>query len=163
MDIATIYRYLFACMLLWTFSMSAKAFNEIDAIVIWTKDRKSMSFLLEDSPKVSITEADIVVKSKQVEVYYPITDYLKFAFEKNHNGSNVESVFHSDRIYIQFTAKLAEIFNLTPNETISIYSINGVKEMSSKADSEGKISIPNLSSGIHILKANNTNFKFMIK
>ena len=137
--------------------------KEIDAIVIWTKDGKSLSILFEGSPKVSKTPTDIVVKSKQVEVYYPLTDYLKFTFEKLNDDSKVETIFQDNRINFHFSANRVEISNLTPNEIVSVYSVNGMKEFSSKVNSDGKISIFNLSVGIHILKANNTNFKLLIK
>lgn len=137
--------------------------KEINAVVIWMKDGKSMSILLEDSPKVFRTGTDIVVKSERVEVHYPLTDYLKFTFEQKHDGSNVEPVIQGNRIYIQFSANRADISNLTPYEIVSVYSVNGMMELSSKAGPDGRISIPNLPGGIHILKANHTNIKFVIR
>ena len=182
MDKTTFYSFLFAFSLLWTFGtnahcacmgmvsssscLSAEQENtskEINAVVIWMKDGKSMSILLEDSPKVSRTGTDIVVKSERVEVHYPLTDYLKFTFEQKHDGSNVEPVIQGNRIYIQFSANRADISNLTPYEIVSVYSVNGMMELSSKAGPDGKISIPNLPGGIHILKANHTNIKFVIR
>lgn len=182
MDRTTFYHFLLAFSLLWTFGTNAycacmcmvgfppclsagqeNASKEIDAIVIWTKDGKSMGILLEDSPKVSKTGTDIVVRSERVEVHYPLTDYLKFTFEQKHDGSNVEPVIQGNRIYIQFSANRADISNLTPYEIVSVYSVNGMMELSSKAGPDGRISIPNLPGGIHILKANHTNIKFVIR
>lgn len=182
MDRTTFYRFLLAFSLLWTFGTNAycacmgmvssssclsagqeNASKEIDAVVIWTKDGKSMSILLDDSPKVSRIGTDIVVKSERVEVHYPLTDYLKFTFEQKQDGSNVEPVIQGNRIYIHFSANRADISNLTPNEIVSVYSVNGMMELSSKAGPDGRIFIPNLPSGIHILKANHTNIKFVIR
>ena len=145
MDKTTFYSFLFAFSLLWTFGTNAhcacmgmvssssclsaeqeNASKEINAVVIWMKDGKSMSILLEDSPKVSRTGTDIVVKSERVEVHYPLTDYLKFTFEQKHDGSNVEPVIQGNRIYIQFSANRADISNLTPYEIVSVYSVNGI-------------------------------------
>lgn len=168
MAITTIHRLLFSFGLLWAFVTDACSETRInamerDAIVIWTKGGKSMSILLDDSPKVFISGQDIVVKSKQAEVYYPLTDYLKFTFEKKHDASSVESALQSDRVSFLFSADRLELFNLTPYEIVSVYSVNGMMEFSSKADADGKVSIPNLSGAVHILKANSTTVKFVIR
>ena len=87
----------------------------------------------------------------------------RYIIHQKHDGSNVEPVIQGNRIYIQFSANRADISNLTPYEIVSVYSVNGMMELSSKAGPDGRISIPNLPGGIHILKANHTNIKFVIR
>lgn len=138
---------------------------ERNAIVIWTKDGRSVSVMLEDSPKIEKNETDLILKSDEVELYYPLSESLKISFEKIEDDAKVESPLYQNRINVELSSGRIDISNLPPNETFSIYSIDGRIEICQKADSSGHVSIPlsKLPRGVHLLKSPHINVKILIK
>ena len=151
------------------FSMLMPAITRADginSIIVWTTDGSNVRYLLEEHPKILMTSTDLVLKTISTEVFYPLSDYVKFTFgTKDINGTQIEHLLTENKAIIKITSQTVSINNLLPNESVSVYTVDGkmVDYINANADGQTSFSIADYTNGIYVIKTHDKSFKFVKK
>lgn len=138
----------------------------INSIIVWTADGSNVLYLLEDHPKIFMTSADLVLKTINTEVLYPMSDYVKFTFGTEEiNDTQIEHLLTENKAIIKITSQIVSISNLMPNESLSVYTVDGkmVERTNASTDGQTTFSIADYANGIYIIKTHDKSFKFVKK
>ena len=146
-------------------SISLKAAEEKNALVVRLKDGTEVQFITSEKLTVTNNGNDVVFKSSTATATYPRSNVTKFYFkaavlnsiEKVQNEQRINFLMQSDYILITSTEKLTKPM---------IYNINGMMLATSVnqiSTNSATISISSLPRGIYIVTANKQSFKFIKK
>ena len=146
-------------------SISLKAAEEKNALVVRLKDGTEVQFITSEKLTVTNNGNDVVFKSSTATATYPRSNVTKFYFkaavlnsiEKVQNEQKINFLMQSDYILITSTEKLTKPM---------IYNINGMMLATSVnqiSTNSATISISSLPRGIYIVTANKQSFKFIKK
>ena len=146
-------------------SISLKAAEEKNALVVRLKDGTEVQFITSEKLTVTNNGNDVVFKSSTATATYPRSNVTKFYFkaavlnsiEKVQNEQRINFLMQSDYILITSTEKLTKPM---------IYNINGMMLATSVnqiSTNSATISILSLPRGIYIVTANKQSFKFIKK
>lgn len=128
-------------------------------LVIWAKDGSKMLFAVKDTPKITFTETDAVVITKNLRTVYKVDNLIRFTYEKS-DATNIAKL--RDNNYS---------FEITNNEII-FHALKG-KDVFTLRTLEGKLiskttvsqngthtfSLSNLETGVYIVQLNNLSYK----
>ncbi len=70
-------------LLLSLFYLSAMADEPITQLVIWAKDGSKTVYPLNSKPKITFSEADLIVQSNDLESVFSLEDTHKFTYENS--------------------------------------------------------------------------------
>ena len=146
-------------------SISLKAAEEKNALVVRLKDGTEVQFITSEKLTVTNNGNDVVFKSTTATATYPRSNVAKFYFkpavlnsvEKIQNEQRINFLMQRDYILITSTEKLTKPM---------IYNINGMMLATSVnqiSTNSATISISSLPRGIYIVTANKQSFKFIKK
>ena len=146
-------------------SISLKAAEEKNALVVRLKDGTEVQFIASEKLTVTNNGNDVVFKSTTATATYPRSNVAKFYFkpavlnsvEKIQNEQRINFLMQRDYILITSTEKLTKPM---------IYNINGMMLATSVnqiSTNSATISISSLPRGIYIVTANKQSFKFIKK
>lgn len=146
-------------------SISLKAAEEKNALVVRLKDGTEVQFIASEKLTVTNNGNDVVFKSTTATATYPRSNVAKFYFkaavlnsvEKVQNEQRINFLMQRDYILITSTEKLTKPM---------IYNINGMMLATSVnqiSTNSATISISSLPRGIYIVTANKQSFKFIKK
>lgn len=145
---------------------AASAFAAIPfdhAIVVNKKSGDSVEHSFADTPAATIEGNEIVFTVSGAKVSYPISDVANFTFKKTeHNGvDEISGTTAKATFGIDATTLYAD--GLTPGDELAVFSSDGKKISSAKADADGEalIEIGHLAPGAYIAAAANNSFKFI--
>lgn len=137
--------------------------EERNALVIWAKDGTKVAYALNDSPKLTFTETDLVIKSKGIEVRYTLDDMMMFTYEDGESMSvtnlcTENHLFRLDGETLLFPA-------LHANSTIAFYTYDGALIFKKTVRQFGKYAFPitDLDAGIYIVEVNGITHKIVKK
>ena len=139
--------------------MLAKAENIPTNFVVWAKDGTKVAYALAEKPKVTFTETDMVITTKDVQVNYILENMLRFTYEKGElnaviNLQTDESSFILDGEFLLFPS-------LKVNSIVTIYSLNGTLEFKKIVSEKGEYAFPlsNLNAGVYMVNVNGITYK----
>jgi len=146
-------------------SISLKAAEEKNALVVRLKDGTEVQFITSEKLTVTNNGNDFVFKSTTATATYPRTSVAKFYFtvavlnsvEKVQNEQRTNFLMQSDYILITSTENLTKPM---------IFNINGMMlgaPVNKISNNSATISISSLPRGIYIVTANKQSFKFIKK
>ena len=146
-------------------SISLKAAEVKNALVVRLKDGTEVQFITSEKLTVTNNGNDVVFKSTTATATYPRSNVTKFYFktavlnsvEKVQNEQRINFLMQSDYIMITSTEKLTKPM---------IYNINGMMLATSVnqiSNNSATISVSSLPRGIYIVTANKQSFKFIKK
>lgn len=149
--------------LLFAFNMLAKAENNLTHLIVWAKDGTKVAYALKEKPKVTFTEADLVITTNGVEVNYSLASMARFTYENNPSSSitNLET----DKPYFKLEGDMLLFYDLKANSTVSVYSLNGTLMFSKTVQQNGEyaFSLSNLNTGIYLVTVNGLTYKILKK
>ena len=155
-------RWMLLSVLLSLFTMMSAA-NK-NAIRVYEVGGNSVVYLLSAHPSVTFSGDELVLKTDDIEVAYPLTASAKFEFvEAPEEAAGIRST-QADPSF-KITADEIVISHVCPNSAVSIYNLSGQVVKSGQANSEGRVIMNplNLSKGTYIVKSEQVTFKIFIK
>lgn len=134
--------------------------NAIDKIVFEMQDGTSISFCLEDEPKITFDETCIDVATVDNLYHIPLESFLWIRFNTDINAGIKET-----SLITEFSSDIIIVNNVNPAIKISLYNMEG-KVFPIKVIQEGSskiISISELEKGNYVLCVGQNKFKFVKK
>lgn len=135
-------------------SLIVQAKNDPTNLVVWIKNGTKVTYLLAENPKVTFTETDLVITSKDVDMNYSLNSIARLTYEDNtftnlNNLQTDEPVFKFDGEFLLFP-------DLKINSTVSVYTLNGLLIFKKSILQNGEYVFPlsSLSTGTYIINVN---------
>ena len=132
-------------------------------LVVWAKDGTKVAYALEEKPKVTFTETDLVMTTKGIEVNYSLANLDRFTYETSENTAirdlnTDKEIFKLDGESLLFPA-------LKPQSTVSLHTLNGTQVFSKTVQDSGEYSFPlsNLNAGVYMVTVNGITYKIVKK
>lgn len=137
--------------------MSSYAERKLCVVIYETKGQTA--FDLAQKPVVSFTDNDVKLVCGELEVLYPLDDYLKMTIEEAELATTVDKPFDS-----AFTISNEKI-SASGCESMVLFTPDGKTLASAKASSDGVVSIAigQLRKGVYVVKTDKNVFKITKK
>ena len=151
--------FLLLAFILVSYKMMAQEFKT--QLIVWAKDGTKVAFLLSEKPKITFTETDLVITTKDIEVNYALDNMVRFTYESNdytaiRDLESDEVSFRLDKESLLFSA-------LKANSTLTIYALNGnlVMKRTIRQDGEYAFPISDLNAGVYMVNVNGLTYKIV--
>lgn len=131
-----------------------------DCLVVHMLDGKSVSYVLEDQPKVTFVEDKLHIEANAVSDDLVLADVAKFTFEKL---SGVEEIT-AGNFRITVNNDLVRLEGGTPGAIVNIVDLQGRLNISTSLDEQGSVTIllADLSTGVYVVSTSDgVNFKLL--
>lgn len=141
------------------FSLTVAAQNKMTHLVIMAKDGTKVTYAFEDIPKVTFTQSDVVITTKNLDVKHPLHDMDFICYEAN-DVTGINDIMIENKPF-RFVSDSLIIPKLKSNSTVSIYNMGGSIVLQKTIQKEGDyaISLSNLETGIYIVTVNGLSQK----
>jgi hypothetical protein len=143
--------------------------NAEKVISICAKTGEVLSFSLNDYASVAFDSDNILVKLKDNQLEFPLSDYVTFKVDENHTKSRsageLETEIHAaTTASIKIGGSRLSFQNLPPGYLVRFYSLSGTLLDSAKADGSGVLfyDIVNLPKQVIVIQAYNKSFKIRL-
>lgn len=149
---------LFLC--LTGFSLSGWAEEQVSTLDVWTKSGERITYYLSEHPVAAYSGSDLVLKTDELTVNYPLAKLHKFTFGSE--ATSVESISLPDG-RMQMQKGMLCLSGFRVGEMVSIYSIGGQNVMNATIGSDGTaiLFIESLATGVYVVKAGSVTHKFI--
>lgn len=149
-------------MLLITLSSLSAIADEIKThLVVWAKDGTKVAYALDERPKVTFTEIDLIISSKGVDVNYTLDNMDRFTYESGDNTAirNLKT----GEVSFRLDGESLLFLNLSVNSTVSLRTLNGTLVFSKTIQEPGEYSFPlsSLNSGVYLVTVNGLTYKIV--
>lgn len=133
-------------------AVATHAEQKAEALVIEFMSGETVSFILEEHPKLTFSGTELVITSPSYETSYPLSDLKRYTF-KFVEVSGITSV-QDNADGIRQTDGTVIIDGAAPGTAITVYSSSGITAASVTADNTGRavINTSPLPSGVYIIK-----------
>ena len=151
------------CLLLLAFvNFSAVVAKSTINLAVFTKDGSKVLYALEEKPKITFTDTELVITTKGVEIAYALSDMNLLTYE-NGETSNITNLY--DDASFKLDGESIVFSKLKANDIVSLYSINGTLVFKKKVSQDGEygVSLNNIETGVYIVKVNSLTYKIMKK
>lgn len=143
-------------------SVMAIANEPITQLVIWAKDGTKVAYALEENPKITFTESELVIKTNSIEINYELDKMLRFTYEDGILSgitdlkSNGAFIFQDEALFFP---------SLSANSTVSVYSLNGTLVFKKTVQETSGYAFPlsNLGTGVYMVTVNGLTYKIIKK
>lgn len=129
----------------------------VNALLVWTKDGKSVGYELQHAPRATFSENTIDLFADGVTVSYPLEDYLRFTFG-DYDFTDVKALKQT-KAFFRLDGNLLHVSHAEAGENIRVYSADGKLLGQARCDVSGQATLPLNGEGIFIIKSNKVNFK----
>ena len=130
-------------------------------LIVWAKNGEKVAFLLSENPKITFSETDIIITSKDMIVTYSLENMLRFTYENEINTS----VINVNDNLLKFDGEVLLFPNLKVNSNIAVYTLVGKVVFSKTTDVNGDFLLPvsYLEAGVYIVNVNGIIYKILKK
>ena len=135
-----------------------------NTLTIHQKDGQQFSFGFDDKPVITYTETDLVLKTINTEVQFPLASLAKFTFTDDENA--VISIKDDGKsAQLQLDDYVVSIIGAKAGINVTVIGSDGKTVGNYKTDSEGSVtfSIADLPQGLYIINSENLTCKILKK
>lgn len=136
------------------------AFLRQNCFSIHQKDGMVVNYSFAEKPVVTYSGSDLVIKTSNVTVQYPLHSLRKMTIEGEEEVTSIDEVNLPDTEF-SFSEEGAKVRGEKPGTPFYVFDLRGMKCAQGVIDAEGKanIRLSSLPSGIYIIKTQSTSFK----
>ncbi len=147
---------------LMSISLSGWAEENVPTLDIWTKNGERITYYLSEHPVATYSGSDLVLKTDELTVSYPLTELHKFTFGSE--ATSIETTILPDG-RMQLQQGMLCLTRFRAGEMVSIYSIGGQNVMNATIGPDGTATlfIQSLATGIYVVKAGSVTHKIIKK
>lgn len=129
-------------------------------LVVWAKDQSKVAYALDDEPKITFTETELVIESQTFKVSYPLEDMDRFTYESQSSGIKD---LQTEKETFQIEGESLIFPSLKANSSVALYSLNGTLILKKTIKEAGEYSFPlsNLMTGVYMVSVNGITYKVM--
>lgn len=152
-------RVLLSLVLLLCSSVGWAASGTYVAMKIHCKSGADVIILLDERPKVTFDNNDLVIATQTRVVNYPAEEVLKFTY-LDELPAHVDNVTQSDMVF-SFDDNKLMVQHLDPNAAVTVCAVDGRILASGQSDAQGRVSLtlPEVPGGVYVVKTPSVTFK----
>ena len=152
-------RVLLSLVLLLCSSVGWAASGTYVALKIHCKSGADVIILLDERPKVTFDNNDLVIATQTRMVNYPAEEVLKFTY-LDELPVHVDNVTQSGMVF-SFDDNKLMVQHLAPNAAVTVCAVNGRILASGQSDAQGRVSLPlpEVPGGVYVVKTPSVTFK----
>ena len=141
-------------------SMSGWAEEQVSTLDVWTKSGERITYYLNEHPVATYSGSDLVLKTDELTVNYPLAKLHKFTFGSE--ATSVETAPLPDG-QMQMQKGMLCLSEFRAGEKVSIYNIGGQNVMNATISSDGTATlfIQSLATGVYVVKAGSVTHKII--
>lgn len=131
-------------------------------LVVWKTGNTKVYFDLAEEPETTFADGQLVIKTTQTTVYYPLTEVLRYTYEGNMTAIDSHKLRPGEIRFMQGTDQMA--FDGLPDGTkLEVYSLDGKKLFTRQARGGQRtvLSLANYPKGTYLVKVGDATYKFM--
>lgn len=131
---------------------------------VWTKDGKCIEFALDETPRIKLTDVDLLISTNDLELSYPLNIIDRFTFKLPQFGDGIYNI-ESNRQVFTISEQSMVFPDLEKNSTIVISSLNGILLFNKNITQPGRYVLPisSFKAGIYLVNVNGITYKFSRK
>lgn len=139
--------------------LSAMADEPKTHLVVWAKDGVKVAYALNEKPKVTFTDTDLVITAKGVEVNYTLENMARFTYESSDNTAIHD--LKTDTVSFKLDGESLLFPALSAKSTVSLHALNGILVFSKTVIESGEYSFPlsSLNAGVYLVTVNGLTYK----
>ena len=103
------------------------------------KTSQKVAYALDDEPKITFTETELVIESKTFKVSYPLEDMDRFTYESQSSGIKD---LQTEKETFQIEGESLIFPSLKANSSVALYSLNGTLILKKTIKEAGEYSLP---------------------
>ena len=132
-------------------------------ISVHSKDGSNVLYALEEKPKITFTDVDLIITTKGVEVSYPLKDMARLTYEKK-EVTDIKNLYN-DNVSFSLDGESIIFKALKTKDIVSLYAINGtlIFKKFISTDGEYAFSLSGIKSGVYIVSINELICKIVKK
>ena len=141
-------------------SLSAWAEEQVSTLDVWAKSGEKFTYYLSEHPVAAYSGSDLVLKTDELTVNYPLSELHKFTFDSE--AASVETISLPDG-RMQMQKGMLCLSGFRAGERVSIYSMEGQNVMNEtvSADGTATLFIQSLATGVYVVKAGSVTHKII--
>lgn len=142
-------------------SVSTQATDKVPGVIVELSSGGTIEIALINSPKIVFDGKKIKITSTKDNAEYAPSDIIKVKVDEvDANDTGINSI-QDEKGQIKYEGGFVRLTGFPANETISVFSINGVLVNTFRTDANGSytIDLMNLPSGMSIIKTRNESIK----
>ena len=135
-----------------------------NTLTIHQKDGQQFNFGFADKPVITYTDTDLVLKTANTELQYPLASLAKFTFT-NDEDAVIPIKQDGNAAKLELDNYMVSINGAKPGINVTVIGSDGKTVGNYKTDSEGSVtfSIEDLPQGLYIINSENLTCKILKK
>lgn len=131
-----------------------------NALKIHSKSGTDVTILLDESPKVTFQDDDVIITTQKQVLSYPSSDVVRFTYETV-DATGVHAVTSLSGIQVSFGEGMVSVSGLSSQTSVSLFSLDGKLLSSAIADKHGyaTLSLPEIAGSVYVLKTTSLTLK----
>ena len=148
-------------LLLSVLCLTGAAKSDFTHLVIHAKDGTKVAYALENKPKVTFSETDLIISADNVNVAYPLQDMATIVYETGIESGIID--LQTEEPLFQLVGETLLFHAQNTINTISIYSISGNNILTKTIPQDVEYAFPlsQLTYGVYIVKLNGLTYKIV--
>lgn len=129
-------------------------------LVIWQKDNIKVSYDLDEQPKTTFTQEELVITTKTTTITYPLSKIQRYTYE---GGALSIHDVETQAVSISHRGNDIVVTGLPNGKTVTVYSVDGKLLLSKRSDASERLtlSLNTLLNGVYVIKADEVTYKFL--
>lgn len=131
-------------------------------LVVWAKDNTKVSYLLEDSPKISFTNEYLVITTNSVEVDYELSQMARITYE-NIDVSSIVNIKGESVNPFNFNGESLLFPSSDVDISVRVYTTDGKLVLERNVNKGENLAVPlnSFNSGIYLVHVNGITYKIV--
>ena len=141
-------------------SMTALAdIVEVNALAVFTKDGVKTTFILQEKPEVFFEGFDLRVVSEKQDVSFPVSNLLRFTFEKQDYDGITER--KKEEPGLNFKDGMLVVSQVEAGKQVCIYAADGklLRTITPRRSGTFRLNLSQLTQGVYIVRVGQTSYK----
>ena len=141
---------------LWLYSSAANADDMM--LQIWQADGQVVSINLNDEPRTTYNDGNLVITTTKVTITYPLENVKRYTYVSASNGISSPGV---SKAKLSANGETLTFTGLKAGTSIILYNVAGqlLRRVTPSSEGYAIVSVSKLPTGVYIVKMNDATYK----
>lgn len=131
-----------------------------NALKIHSKSGTDVTILLDESPKVTFQDDDVVITTQKQVLSYPSSDVVRFTYDTV-DVTGIYAITSLSGLQVSFGEGMVNVSGLPSQTPVALFALDGKLQSSATADKHGfaTLSLPEVAGSVYVLKTSSLTLK----
>lgn len=133
-------------------TLTGYAQEAANTLVVQLLSGETNTFLLDEQPKLTFDDTDLVITTSKYETRYALTEVGRYSFQ--YDPTNVNEQEYTSRQTIRQKGNIVIVKGLKANHTVDVFTPVGIKVATLQPNEQGSVtlSLDGFTEGIYVVK-----------